>query len=128
MHARQRKRGGGGGAPPREPPPPGTHPPPRGGARGGGERREGGRRKKKLPRGVSTLVRWDRVVKIEKLPPEDVYDVEIAGTHNFVANGIVAHNTYLGTVSASGLATLGQASTTLFSSYGPAYFGSTAAP
>ncbi|MEK7093336.1 MAG: hypothetical protein AAB927_02520, partial [Patescibacteria group bacterium] len=40
--------------------------------------------------------------------------------------GIIAHNTYLGTVSASGLSTLGQASTTLFSSYGPAYFGGSA--
>src|SRR3989344_3909016 len=69
---------------------------------------------------------WAKIHSIEPAAEEDVYDIEIEGTHNFVGNGIVAHNTYLGTVSASGLATLGQASTTVFSSYGPAYFGATA--
>ncbi|MBI4414779.1 MAG: hypothetical protein HY566_00895, partial [Candidatus Kerfeldbacteria bacterium] len=59
---------------------------------------------------------WEKVVEIKLLPEEQVYDVEIEGTHNFVGNGIVAHNTAL----------FNQASTTLFSSYGPAYFGATA--
>ncbi|MEK7601548.1 MAG: NYN domain-containing protein, partial [Patescibacteria group bacterium] len=76
--------------------------------------------------GVDNGTMWARVLSIEPVAEEDVYDMEIEGTHNFVANGIIAHNTYLGTVSASGLSTLGQASTTLFSSYGPAYFGATA--
>src|SRR3989338_2411859 len=44
---------------------------------------------------------WDRIVSIERLPAEQVWGLEIAGTHKFVANGIVAHQTYLGTVSAS---------------------------
>ena len=128
----------------------------------------------------SAFVRWDRVVKVERLPAEAVYDIEVEGTHNFIGNGIVAHNTAftvqqgsgnvgIGTTSPSttlglvgsqyltgglgvgllnttagtlqtsgnitgagtltitgGLTTLGQASTTLFSSYGPAYFGATA--
>ena len=38
---------------------------------------------------------YERIAKIEKLPPEQVYDIEVEGTHNFVGNGIVAHNTYL---------------------------------
>jgi len=38
---------------------------------------------------------WERIAEIEKLPAEQVYDIEVAGTHNFVGNGIVAHNTYL---------------------------------
>ena len=40
-------------------------------------------------------VLWDEIVSIKKLPPEQVYDIEVEGTHNFVANGIFAHNTYL---------------------------------
>ncbi|HEY4495732.1 MAG TPA: NYN domain-containing protein, partial [Candidatus Paceibacterota bacterium] len=39
---------------------------------------------------------WDRIVSIESMPAEDVFDIEVEGTHNFVANGIVAHNTYVG--------------------------------
>ncbi|MEK7062603.1 MAG: NYN domain-containing protein, partial [Patescibacteria group bacterium] len=39
---------------------------------------------------------WDKIVKIEKLPVEKVYDIEVEGTHNFVGNDIIAHNTYLG--------------------------------
>jgi uncharacterized LabA/DUF88 family protein len=36
---------------------------------------------------------YERVTKIEKMPAEDVYDIEIENTHNFVGNGIIAHNT-----------------------------------
>ena len=39
---------------------------------------------------------WDEIVNIELLPAEQVYDIEVEGTHNFVGNGIIAHNTYLG--------------------------------
>jgi len=35
---------------------------------------------------------YSRVVSIEQLPPEPVFDLEIEGTHNFVAAGIVVHN------------------------------------
>ena len=43
----------------------------------------------------SSSVAWVNIVNIEKLNEEDVYDVEIDGTHNFIGNDIVAHNTYL---------------------------------
>jgi replicative DNA helicase len=41
---------------------------------------------------ASTDVFWDRVVSIEPLGPQPVYDATVKETHNFVANGIVAHN------------------------------------
>ncbi|OGG73828.1 hypothetical protein A3A40_02310, partial [Candidatus Kaiserbacteria bacterium RIFCSPLOWO2_01_FULL_54_20] len=50
---------------------------------------------------------WERVVKIEEKPAEQVYDIEVEGTHNFVANGIVAHNTYLSNLLASASSTIG---------------------
>jgi replicative DNA helicase len=37
-------------------------------------------------------VRWDQVVEIEPLGPQPVFDATVKGTHNFVADGIVAHN------------------------------------
>ena len=36
---------------------------------------------------------WDTIVSIERLPAEDVYDIEVEGTHNFIGNDIIAHNT-----------------------------------
>ncbi len=42
-----------------------------------------------------TDVKWKKIARIELLPPEQVFDIEVEGTHNFVANGIVAHNTYI---------------------------------
>jgi replicative DNA helicase len=35
---------------------------------------------------------WERVVEITSLGEQDVYDGTVSGTHNFVANGIAAHN------------------------------------
>jgi len=35
---------------------------------------------------------WDRVVAIEPLGEEMVYDATVIGTHNFIADGIVVHN------------------------------------
>jgi replicative DNA helicase len=35
---------------------------------------------------------WDRVERIEPLGPMPVYDATVKGTHNFVADGILAHN------------------------------------
>ena len=42
-----------------------------------------------------TDVKWEQIAKIEYAGEEQVYDIEVEGTHNFIANGIVAHNTYL---------------------------------
>jgi replicative DNA helicase len=41
---------------------------------------------------VTSDVRWDRVVRIEPAGEEDVYDASVPGTHSFVANGIISHN------------------------------------
>ncbi len=35
---------------------------------------------------------WDRVVAIEPLGPQAVYDATVLGTHNFIADGVVVHN------------------------------------
>jgi replicative DNA helicase len=35
---------------------------------------------------------WDKIVEIASLGEMDVYDGTVGGTHNFVANGISAHN------------------------------------
>jgi replicative DNA helicase len=37
-------------------------------------------------------VAWDRIVAIEELGVEEVFDATVLGTHNFIANGVVAHN------------------------------------
>jgi replicative DNA helicase len=37
-------------------------------------------------------VRWDTIVSITELGDEPVFDATVAGTHNFVADGIVIHN------------------------------------
>ncbi len=42
--------------------------------------------------GDSDIV-WDEIVSIKPVGREQVYDIEVAGTHNFVGNGIFAHNT-----------------------------------
>jgi replicative DNA helicase len=41
---------------------------------------------------ASSDVLWDEIVAIEPLGPQPVFDATIDETHNFVANGIVAHN------------------------------------
>src|SRR5262249_10669574 len=35
---------------------------------------------------------WDTVVSIEAAGEEEVFDISVPGQHNFVANGIVIHN------------------------------------
>ena len=37
-------------------------------------------------------VYWDEIVSITELGKEDVYDLTVEGTHNFVANDIIVHN------------------------------------
>lgn len=44
-----------------------------------------------LVKNTSKLV-FARVTSIKELAEEDVYDIEVEGSHNFVANGIVVHN------------------------------------
>jgi hypothetical protein len=43
----------------------------------------------------SYILSWDDIDKIEEVAYEGyVYDLTVLGTHNFVANGIVCHNSY----------------------------------
>jgi replicative DNA helicase len=35
---------------------------------------------------------WDRIVQVEPRGLQPVFDATVLGTHNFIANGIVAHN------------------------------------
>ncbi|MFG1676216.1 replicative DNA helicase [Micromonospora sp. NPDC049282] len=35
---------------------------------------------------------WDEIVSIEPVGEKDVYDATVLGVHNFIANGIAAHN------------------------------------
>ena len=41
---------------------------------------------------ASSDVYWDRIVSIEPLGPQPVYDATVKGTHNFIADGLIAHN------------------------------------
>ncbi len=41
---------------------------------------------------ASSDVYWDRIVSIEPLGAQPVFDATVKGTHNFVADGILAHN------------------------------------
>jgi replicative DNA helicase Mcm len=40
-----------------------------------------------------TDVRWDRVVSTADAGEREVFDLTVPGTHNFVGNGVVTHNT-----------------------------------
>jgi replicative DNA helicase len=35
---------------------------------------------------------WDRIIEVSALGDEPTFDVTIEGTHNFIADGVVAHN------------------------------------
>ena len=41
---------------------------------------------------ASSDVYWDRIVSVEPLGPQPVFDATVKGTHNFIADGLVAHN------------------------------------
>ncbi|MGN6792636.1 MAG: replicative DNA helicase [Streptosporangiaceae bacterium] len=45
-----------------------------------------------LEAAATTDVFWDRIASIEPLGPRLVYDATVKGTHNFIADGIFAHN------------------------------------
>lgn len=44
---------------------------------------------------IENDILWDKIVSIEPAGYEQVYDIEVEGTHNFIGNGIFAHNTYI---------------------------------
>lgn len=48
----------------------------------------------RLLRLVNSDIFWDEVDSIEYIGQEQTYDLEIEGTHNFVANGIIVHNSH----------------------------------
>ena len=37
---------------------------------------------------------WDRIVSIEPAGDQETYDLEIEGTHNFIANNLIVHNSH----------------------------------
>jgi replicative DNA helicase len=41
---------------------------------------------------ASSDVYWDRIVGIDALGPQPVYDATVKGTHNFIADGVISHN------------------------------------
>jgi DNA replicative helicase MCM subunit Mcm2 (Cdc46/Mcm family) len=47
--------------------------------------------------GVSTVSTTDTISSIERIEPDDewVYDLEVEGTHNYLTNGIVSHNSQM---------------------------------
>jgi replicative DNA helicase len=45
-----------------------------------------------LERLAGSDVFWDRIASITPLGPRPVFDASVPGTHNFIANGIIAHN------------------------------------
>jgi replicative DNA helicase len=41
---------------------------------------------------TSSDLYWDRIVSIEPLGPQPVYDATVKGSHNFIADGLISHN------------------------------------
>jgi len=41
---------------------------------------------------ASSDLYWDRIVSIEPLGPQPVYDATVKKTHNFIADGLISHN------------------------------------
>jgi replicative DNA helicase len=41
---------------------------------------------------ATSQVAWDPIAAIDALGEESVFDATVVGTHNFIANGVVAHN------------------------------------
>ncbi|WP_018256985.1 LAGLIDADG family homing endonuclease [Halomicrobium katesii] len=40
---------------------------------------------------------WDKIESVERIEPDDewVYDLEIEGTHNYLTNGVISHNSQM---------------------------------
>ena len=47
-----------------------------------------------LRRYATSDVYWDRIISIEYVGEKQTYDLEIADTHNFIANDILVHNSH----------------------------------
>lgn len=62
----------------------------------------------KLQQLAASDVYWDEIVAIEALKPQQVYDLTIPETHNFVANDICVHNTSLALNMATNVAKQGK--------------------
>jgi replicative DNA helicase len=45
-----------------------------------------------LREAASSDIYWDRIVSVEPLGLQPVYDATVKGTHNFIAEGVIAHN------------------------------------
>jgi hypothetical protein len=61
---------------------------------------------------------WDEIISIEHIGREQVWDIEVEGTRNFVGNGIFAHNTYLGSPTVSGSVTVTSSGTGIIDTMG----------
>ncbi len=48
----------------------------------------------RLQQAAQSDIFWDRVVSIEPSGEEDTYDLTIAEDHNFVADGLIVHNSH----------------------------------
>ena len=48
----------------------------------------------KLRRYSDSHIYWDKVVSIEYVGEKQTYDLEVPGTHNFIANDILVHNSH----------------------------------
>jgi DNA polymerase-3 subunit alpha len=51
-------------------------------------------RSKELERLAGSDLYWDRIVSIEPAGEQETYDLSIEGTHNFLANDLVVHNSH----------------------------------
>ncbi|MDI6716001.1 MAG: DNA polymerase III subunit alpha [Actinomycetota bacterium] len=47
-----------------------------------------------LMKHATSDIYWDKIVEIEFSGIEQTYDLEIEGTHNFIANGLIVHNSH----------------------------------
>ncbi|MBI2008127.1 hypothetical protein HYS82_00535, partial [Candidatus Amesbacteria bacterium] len=46
---------------------------------------------------------WDEIVSIQPVGRQRVWDIEVEGTHNFVGNQLIAHNTYINSSATTGV-------------------------
>jgi DNA polymerase-3 subunit alpha len=47
-----------------------------------------------LQRYADNDIYWDRIISIEYIGEKQTYDLEVPGTHNFIANDILVHNSH----------------------------------
>ncbi|TSC85693.1 MAG: Protein containing Hedgehog/intein hint domain, C-terminal domain, partial [Microgenomates group bacterium Gr01-1014_7] len=65
----------------------------------------------KLGQYIATQDGWEKIVNIDNAGRKQTYDLQISNTHNFLANNIVAHNTYINSGLNIGAAFTGGAAT-----------------